>query len=250
MSGYNKHGIAATKQLTPLSSCLPQFLKRPVAVILTLICVAFPFTSGFGKAPAYVTASFVDRNNLFIEDLNKEEVQIFENGELRELEFMARDQIPVVYGILFDQSILGESFHEARSRFQIDVPSDLAPRNVAYQLIDQYLAHRDLWIGFYGQQLNIVQDFTSDGFKAKEAIRQLGGKSQFQEPFLYSALFSAIMKMDARNEKRRVIIVLLDTLDAATARKIRDLKNLFSATNVELFLISLTSRPGDGRGVQ
>src|SRR5213592_2212619 len=65
--------------------------------------------------PVYVTASLTDKNGLFIEDLKQEEVTIRENGRERKIEFMAKDEIPTIYGIVFDRALLQEFPEDNRS---------------------------------------------------------------------------------------------------------------------------------------
>ncbi len=202
----------------------------------------------FSQTETYVTASLVDGNNLFIEDLIQEEIEIFENDTLRQLEFMAKDEISSIYGILLDQSMRRKSMEHTRLDNRSKISGVITARNIAFGLIDKYLGRQRLWIGSYGLDLHIALDVSTDGFKAKEVIQELREKSQTKDSFLYSALFSAILKMNKCNEKRRVIILFLDTLDIETAEKINALKTLLSTSNMELFIVSLASRLDSSNG--
>src|SRR5205823_976388 len=90
------------------------------AGVLLVLCLgdlrAFP-PEPRQRGPVYVTASFVDKNNLFIESLSKDEVQVLENGQVRRIEFMASDEIPVVYGLIFERALFSESQADDRSRY-------------------------------------------------------------------------------------------------------------------------------------
>lgn len=206
-------------------------------------------TSGLApKTPIYVTASLTDRKGLYIEDLDVGEIQISENEQSRKIEFMARDEIPVVYGIIFDLSMLPEKPDDDYRGNTLQISSASSARSMAYELIDKHLSRQTIWVGGYEKELRIVQDFTADGFTAKAAIHQMHGKRGLGEPFLYSALFSGIVKMNSRTEKRRVIIVFMDILDSETGGKLKPLKNLLSASNVELFVVSFASKLGSSRG--
>jgi hypothetical protein len=154
---------------------------------------------------------------------------------------MAREELPTVFGIIFDRAMLGE-FPEDERRAGSLVPGPTAARNVAYELIDKYLGRQVVWVGCYEKDLQVVLDFTSDGFQAHQAIQQLRGQRNPQESFLYAALFSAVHRMSQRSEKRRVLVVFLESLDSDTLDRIKPLKNLLSASNVELFFIRFGSR--------
>ncbi len=228
------------------------FHKRTTKVVLcffgVLACgwrTAPPLAAG---APAFVSASITDRRGLFMENLSRDEVQIFENDQPREIQFMAQDEVPVVYALIFDLSILPENPENDYSGSTLVISPATASRSLAYELIDKYLGRQTMWVGGYEKELSVTQDFTTDGFSAKAAIQRMHSTSSVSEPFLYSALVAAVMKMNSRNEKRRVIIVFLDALDRETAGKLKPLKNLLSSSNIELYVVSFASKLGTGRG--
>ncbi len=200
-----------------------------------------------GKA-AFVTASLTDRRGLFIQDLAKDEVQIMEDNKPRKIEFMAQEEVPTVYGLIFDYSMLPENPENDYRGSRLVISSATAARSLAHDLIDKHLGRQTIWVGGYAKELSITQDFTSDGFSAKSAIQAMHSGRGVVEPFLYSALVAGVMKMNTRSEKRRVIILFLDALDSDTAGKIKPLKNLLSSSNVELFVVSFASKLGSGRG--
>jgi hypothetical protein len=196
------------------------------------------------KRPVYVTASFTDKNDLFIENLQQSEIEIFENNQPRKIEFMARDELPTVYGIVFDRGMLPESSDQDRPSGQA-VPKSIAARDLAYQLIDKQLGRQTLWVGVYDRELETVFEPASDGFGAKNALHELRGSRRHENTFLYSALFSATTMMNQRHEKRRILILFLESLDSETAGKMKQLKNLLSSSNVELFAVCFASRLAD-----
>lgn len=194
----------------------------------------------------YVTASFQDRNGLFLENLSKADLQVTEDGKAREIEFLAMDELPVVYGLIFERGLIPDYDRQDRRTIVDQIPGIRSAQEVAYELIDKHLGKQAVWVGAYEQELEVVLDTTTDGFRAKDAIHRLPGVRR-PESFLYSALFSAIQKMSERAERRRVVVVFLDQVDARTVEKIQPLKNLLSASNVELFTVSFASRTAVGR---
>jgi VWFA-related protein len=196
----------------------------------------------------FVTASFLDKNRLFLEDLSQEEIKVYENGQPRQVEFFAGSRVPVVYGLLFDRALLPQAFEDLGS-FQNRVPASQAAANVAYQLVDMGLRSQTGWVAFYDTEMQLAQDFSSDGGQIKDAVRQLRGERTLGESSLYGALFAAVKKMNQRNEKRRIVIVFLGLLDTGTGTKLRLLKNLLAASNVDLFIACFASRAATGRGL-
>jgi hypothetical protein len=231
----------------------PRLPDRFLNLILSVLC---PFVLLFetgtavaaGMQQVYVTASFLDTRELFIEDLQADEVRILENGTPRKIEFVARDQIPVVYGLLFDRSVFANDSSRQRT-----LPGSAPPasqvKDMAFSLIDKYLRQQTLWVASYGLQFHLELDSTTDGFRAKEVISQIGAGRRTEEAFAYAGLYSAVQKMNQCHEKRRVIILFLDALDLESAGKVPQLKNLLSISNVELVIISFASRLFAGSGI-
>lgn len=200
------------------------------------------------KNQVFVTATLTDRRGLFIEDLNPQEIQILEGSQPRRLEFMAREEVPTLYGILFDRELLRyeDNRHWGGT---LEVSGTNAAKNLAYQLIDKYVGRQTVWVGLYDRELQVVLDFSVDGFKAKDAIQRMSGGRTTQETFLYSALYSSVMRMKDRNEKRRVLLLFLNLVDSETASRLKPLKNLLASSNVELFIVTFASQLGSGTGL-
>jgi len=217
-------------------------LRLPGVVAVFVLVVTL---TAAGQVPVYVTASFTDRNGFFIENLSRDEVRLLEDGAPRELQLIARDEIPVVYGVVFDRAILPEAFELDRHRAR---PGIASGRDIAYELIDKSLGRQAVWVGVYDRDLRIALEPTTDGFRAKDAIQQLAGTRQPGESFLYGALVAAVQKMTSRSEKRRVLLVFLDAVDAESAGKTKALKNLFAGSNIELFVVSFATRLASGPG--
>jgi len=215
-------------------------------IIVFLITLGICNEATAQKRPVYVTASLIDKNNIFIEDLNQQEVQIFENGESRRIEFMAQEELPTVYGIVIDRAMLG-TFLDDEGRRGTSLSRTPQVRGFVYELIDKFLGRQALWVGYYDNKLEVALDYTLDGQRAKEAIQQMRGRRNPQESFLYAALLSAVHKMTRHNEKRRILILILHTMDPQSAGKLKPMKNLLSGSNVELFIVSFASRMGSSR---
>lgn len=194
----------------------------------------------------YVTASLVDRNHLFIENLTPDEVQIFEDGQPRKIEFLAMEQLPAAYGILIERALMPEADVDAQSA----MAGATLSKDILFQLIDKYLGRQQVFVGSYGKSPEDLLDFTGDSFLMKEAIQSLTGPHRTIESFLYPALFSAVQRLCERHEKRRILLLFLEAVDPETAGKIRPLRNLLASSNVELFVVSFTSRMSTRGGLR
>jgi hypothetical protein len=197
--------------------------------------------SGDASTQVFATASFRDRSGFFIENLAKDEVQVFENNEPRTVEFLAGPEMQAVYGIVVDRAVIPDGFENQAGVVRGTSPAAML-QNIAYEMIDKLLGKQPLWVGSYGHELEIHQDFTREPFEAKDAIQRIRGSRTTSDSFLYSALYSAITKMTGRSERRRVILVLLGHIDSGTISKGKALKNLLGSAAVEVFIVSSASR--------
>lgn len=60
-----------------------------IALLLAaLLCCPAPVQAA-QKTAVFVTASFLDRNRLYVDNLKRDEVRVFEDGQPREVEFLA-----------------------------------------------------------------------------------------------------------------------------------------------------------------
>ena len=221
-------------------------MKAICGLFLIVCCALLPLWAKPARTPVFVTASLVDKNNLFIEDLTQAEIQILENDQPRAIEFMAQDELPVAYGILFDRAMLPEFEDIDRAR-QAGRTGSVSGRDLAYQLVDKYLGKQVTWVGTYDRELEVALDFSPDPFQVKDAIQQLRGTRHSEESFLYGSLFKAVTKMNERSEKRRVLLLLVETIDPSSAGKAKAMRNLLSSSNIELLIVSFASKTARGR---
>jgi len=219
-----------------------------IALLSAALVCCFAPVHAAQKTGVFVTASFLDKNRLYVENLTRDEVRVFEDGQPREVEFLAGAEVPVAYGLLLDRVLLPEPSEESRM-YPNSISSSTAALNVAYLLLDQCLRGQAGWAATYDAQMHVIVDFTQDGGRVKQSIQQLHSRASTDESSLYSALIGAVQKINQRNEKRRVLVAFLDVLDRNSAEKTKQLKNLLSASNVELFLAGFASKSGSGRGM-
>jgi len=223
-------------------------------VIACLIGAAFfsPETcaaASSGKRQVYVTASFTDNKSLYIENLKADEVQILENGIPKKIELMVQEEIPTIYGLLFDRSLLEDDQSVNQRYLTGRISSAVAARDMAFDIIDKHLHQQRMWIASYDLRFHLELASTTDGFAAKDAITQMKFSHNPDGAFAYTGLYSAVMEMNECPERRRVIILFLDTLDQESTGKITQLYNLLSVSNVELIVISFASKLSSNTGV-
>lgn len=211
-----------------------------VACLLMLVPAVSSLTPP--PRPVYVTASFTDPRGFFIENLERGEVEVFEDGQPRTVELLARNEVTAVYGLLLDRGVMPEGPDiYRRGSFRSASPSTTL-KEVAYGLIDKELGRQYLWVAAFEQEFQMLRDISADGATAKSAVQLLTGRRNPEESFLYSGIVAAVQLMNRRSERRRVLLLLTGLIDRKSSSRIKALGNLLASTNVELFVISSASR--------
>ena len=201
------------------------------------------------KKAVYVTASFLGSNRLYLENLTREDIRVFEGDQPREVQYFAGGEVPVAYGVLFDRELLPQPDEDPRID-ELRISASTAARNVAYQLIDNCLGPQAGWTATYDDQgMNIALDFIQDASRIKDSIERMSGGRVTRESWLFGPLFNSVEKLGQRHEKRRILVVFLNTLDIKTSGKMKPLKNLLSASNVEVFFAGFAPRSTVARGL-
>ncbi len=217
-----------------------------IGLLLALMLCRPATAEPAAKTPIFVTASFLDKNRLFVENLNRNEVHVYEDGKPREIEYFAGTEVPLAYCLLFDRDILPQSVSDL-GLVQNNVSNATAALNVAYQLVDLTLGSQVGCVAVYDKEMHVVQDFISDGGLVKEVIQQLRGQRSMESSSLYGSLFAAVNKLGQRNEKRRVLVLFINFLDTDTGTRLKPLKNLLAASNLEFFVACFATKTGNGR---
>lgn len=219
------------------------------AALLLALPLALSLPQGRSPStPVFVSASITDSNGLFVENLERNEVVLLEDGMPREIEFLAQEEVPAAYGILFELELLKEEAVARRAGNRPILLSNLA-RDVAYQIIDKRLAGSSIWVGGYDREMKIVQEASPNAFLTRAAVHQLQGSRETREPFFYGALYAGLRKLSQAHEKRRALLVFMNLIDTKSAEKMRALTNLLKVSNVEVFTISFAGRLGAGPGL-
>ncbi len=184
-----------------------------------------------------VTAT--DKNGNYIRDLRAEEIQVFEDGQQRNINFFAMTDI-------------SELSRPLAVVFALDLSGSLRPdemntlRQAAMKFTELMKGESVFAAMTFNHKVKIVQDFTSDPEKIARAFEKM---NKFEgSTRIYDALDRAItlLNKDApRTRKgrpiRRVIVVITDGFDSAS---IIDRKEVISRANdagVTIYSVTLPS---------
>ncbi len=164
-------------------------------------------------------ATVRDGKKRLVPDLQREELQVFEDGEQQKLEFFSREtSLPITMGLLIDTSISQEytlgAEQEAASRFFRRV---LRPKDLAMVIS-------------FDVDVNLLSDFTNSADRLERAVERarINAPASPVNPGplpptfhsggtnMYDAIYLACAEKLAREAGRKAIVVVTDAYDTGS----------------------------------
>src|SRR5690349_20494835 len=151
-----------------------------------------------------VTAVVRDSRGRPVNNLGREDFQVYERGRLRQIvQFKASDQGPIILAILFDVSgsMSGTQQIIAGQRAVEHILSWVNP------------AQDEVGLFSFDAELRKEVDFTTDVAKVKNAVNTLTAVGQTS---LYDAISKTAASLGDRPSPRRAVVVITDGIDTSS----------------------------------
>ena len=176
----------------------------------------------------------IDRNNRPIDNVAQSEFQVFEDGEPQPIEFFAKQEVPIIYGLAIDTS------GSLRSQIQsvIDASRIIITSNKPGDetFIERFIS---------SDKIEIVQDFTADKNLALDGLDSLyveGGQTAVVDGVYLAAEHVAKYKKGADNDRRRrALIVITDGEDRNSFYKEEQLLARLREEDVQIYVIGFVN---------
>lgn len=177
----------------------------------------------------------IDRNNRPINDIRKEEFRVFENGVPQTIEFFTREEVPISYGLVVDnsgslRSQLAKVIEAGRTIINSNKPGD---ETLIVRFIDS-------------DMIEELQDFTSKQEDLLDAIENFhvdGGQTAVVDAVYVSAARIAQHKKGDRlnDRRRRAMILVTDGEDRGSQYKQEQLFDALREIDVQIFVIGFVN---------
>lgn len=187
-----------------------------------------------------VTAVVRDSRGRPVNNLLREDFQVFERGEQRPIvQFKASDQGPISLGILFDVSgsMRGATQMAAGQRAVEQILSWVNP------------AQDEVGLFSFDAELRKEVDFTTDLEKVRVAVNSLTAVGQTS---LYDAIGKTAAALSDRPSPRRAVVVITDGIDTSSKLTPAQVSGMASAIDVPVYVIAVLSpldHPGQDSAV-
>ena len=173
----------------------------------------------------------VDRNNRSINDLQQKDFKIFEDGNLQQIDFFSKSEVPTNYALVIDNS--------GSLRQQLDKVIEAGKILVNTNRPDD----ETMLIRFVGRdKISIEQEFTPNKADLNDALDNLfveGGQTAIIDA-VYLAVenveqYEASKKIDDR--KRRALILVTDGEDRNSFYNEKQLFDLLKESEVQIYVV-------------
>jgi VWFA-related protein len=218
--------LAATSLLF---SAAPQ--QKPIKVDVNLVNVAF-------------TAR--DAKGALIENLTKEDVELFEDAVPQKIEFFAKStDLPLTLALIMDVSGSQEHFEKKHEKdLEVFLKEVLGPKDRAFMVC-------------FGNHLRLVSDYTNSTETILSGFRQFDkGKKHFPEigpeeerdlgTAFYDAIYYSVTEKLAQAGGRQAILMFSDGEDNSSSHNMMEAVEAAQAANVIVYAIRYTETDKHG----
>lgn len=184
----------------------------------------------------------IDRNNRPINDVTDTDFRVFENGVQQQVQFVTREEVPISYGLVVDnsgslRSQIGQVVEAGKTIVASNKPGDEA-------FVVRFIA---------SDEIKILQDFTADRNALGDALDDMfieGGQTAVIDAvYLAAEHASERRKGDpVEDKRRRALILVTDGEDRNSFYKQEQLFEAMKEQDVQIFVIGFVNELEKERG--
>jgi Ca-activated chloride channel family protein len=184
----------------------------------------------------------IDRNNHPIGDVTDADFRVFENGVQQQVQFVTREEVPITYGLVVDnsgslRSQIGQVVEAAKTIVASNKPGDEA-------FVVRFIS---------SEEIKILQDFTADKQALGDALDDMfieGGQTAVIDAVYLAAEHASERRKDERDEdkRRRALILVTDGEDRNSFYKTEQLFESLKEEDVQIFVIGFVNELEKERG--
>ncbi|HWW74888.1 MAG TPA: VWA domain-containing protein [Pyrinomonadaceae bacterium] len=184
----------------------------------------------------------IDRNNRPINDVADSDFKVFENGVPQQIQFITREEVPITYGLVVDNSgslrnQIGQVIEAAKTIVASNKPGDET-------FVVRFISSEDI---------KILQDFTSDRQSLNDALDDMfieGGQTAVIDAVYLAAEHAGERRKGdpVEDKRRRALILVTDGEDRNSFYKTEQLFESLKEEDVQIFVIGFVNELEKERG--
>ena len=218
----------------------PRYQLLPMLTLALLVCSnAFsqPSTLERGTAPQVRTELVIlnvrvtDAQSHAVVDVPQSNFKIFEDGVEQKIELFSKEQVPLIYGLIVDNSGSMRSALPAVVKTGIRIVKSNKPDDEAFLI--RFIS---------SDKIQVVQETTADSdllVRGLETLYVEGGASAVIDGIYLAA--EKLAKQPTNNtDRRRALVLVTDGEDLNSFYKREQLFQLLGSTNIQVYAIGFT----------
>ena len=186
----------------------------------------------------------VDRNNRPINDVANTDFRVFENGVAQQVEFVTREEVPISYGLVVDnsgslRSQIGQVVEAAKTIVSSNKEGDET-------FVVRFIS---------SDEIKIMQDFTADKAQVGDALEDMfieGGQTAVIDAVYLAAEHAQERRKKTgdpvEDKRRRALILVTDGEDRSSFYKAEQLFESLKESDVQIFVIGFVNELEKERG--
>jgi Ca-activated chloride channel family protein len=184
----------------------------------------------------------IDRNNHPVNDVRKDEFRVFENNVPQEVTSFTREEVPITYGLVVDnsgslRSQIGQVIEAGKSIVSSNKPGDET-------FVVRFVS---------SDEIKIMQDFTADRQSLNDALEDMyveGGQTAVIDAVYLAAEHASERRKNdpVEDKRRRALILVTDGEDRASFYKTEQLFESLKEEDVQIFVIGFVNELEKDRG--
>ena len=175
-----------------------------------------------------VTATVTDANGRFVSGLQKENFQLFEDGQEQTITHFNAERVPVSLGLVVDTSgsMEGEKWVSARQ----------ALNRFLFQLLDR---DDEVFLYRFDNQPELIEGWTTDRERIATGLARIRPRGATS---LYDAVAAAVPLAQTGRHRKKAIVIISDGNDTNSRATIREVKSMIRSTEVLAYAIGIDTQ--------
>jgi Ca-activated chloride channel family protein len=184
----------------------------------------------------------IDRNNRPINDVTDADFHVFENGVPQQVQFITREEVPITYGLVVDnsgslRSQISQVVEAAKTIVNSNKPGDET-------FVVRFIA---------SDEIKILQDFTADKGALGDALDDMfieGGQTAIVDAVYLAAEHASERRKNdpVEDKRRRALVLVTDGEDRNSFYKTEQLFESLKEEDVQIYVIGFVNELEKDRG--
>ena len=186
----------------------------------------------------------IDRDNRPINDVSKSDFRVFENGVAQDVQFVSREEVPITYGLVVDnsgslRSQIAQVVEAGKTIIESNKPGDET-------FVVRFIS---------SDEIKIMQDFTADKQALGDALDDMfieGGQTAVVDAVYLAAEHASERRGKsgdpAEEKRRRALILVTDGEDRNSFYKTEQLFESLKEEDVQIYVIGFVNELEKERG--